>query len=142
MFMLDIFSSKGLTFRNPTAISWNIVSIDSSTTSTERNTLDAFVSANFINMKFIKFDSATIGSLTNKVVEVKATVTNFLGKTGSGTILVNFSNTKKIIIEGLYSSYLLVDNEDQRLFLTVKLPYCSGDNRATLLQQEESISIW
>lgn len=140
-FVLDIFSSKGLTMRKPKSIVWNVVSIDTLTTSAERNTLDAYVNSNFANMKFVSFDQVRIASLASKIVEIKAAATNFLDETGDSNVIVTFLNVKKIVIEGLYPSYLLVDNEDQKLFLSARIPYCSGENRQTILDQEKNLVI-
>lgn len=138
-FILDIFSSKGITARNPSSIAWEVVSIDTSTTSTERNTLHSYVSANFINMKYVKLNETSVSGLVNKVVEFKATITNFLGHSGSSTIIVTFENTQKIMIQGLFSSYNLIDYEDNKMFLSARIPYCTGDNRTVILADEAAV---
>jgi hypothetical protein len=132
-FILDIFSSKGITARDSSSITWDVVSIDAATTSAERNTLHSYVSANFINMKFIKLNETSVAGLSGKVVEFRATITNFLGHSSSSTILVTFANSKKIMMQGLFSSYNMVDYEDNKMFLSARIPYCSGDNKAAIL---------
>ena len=99
------------------------------------------MSSSFSNKKYIELDSTTVSSLAGKAVEFKVTVTNFLGKSSYSTTLINFLNSKRIILDGLYSTYTLLDNQDQKLFLTGSIPYCSGNDRAAILSQERSITI-
>jgi len=122
-YVLDIFSTIGLSARNPTSITWNINSVDSDTFSAEKVTLDSFVNTNFANMKYVMFDQAKVASLSGKVVEFTVTIVNFLGQSNTETTVVTFSSTKLIIVDGLSHSYRLFDNEDNKLFLSTRIPY-------------------
>jgi hypothetical protein len=121
-FFLDIFSSKGLTYRNPTSVTWNVLSVASITTSAQRNSLNSMVSANFANMRHVKFDEATIATLANKSVEFRVTATNFLGKSGTKDVLIYFLNTKKIVLDGYHPNYVLLANVDQKFYLSAYIP--------------------
>ena len=142
-FMLDIFSSKGITARNPKSIVWNVLSISSITTSPEKISLDTMINTQFSNMKYMKFDSTSIASVSGKKVEIQVNVTNFLNQSTSQIVLVNFLSTKTLILEGVFSNYELVQNQDQILFVSAQIPFCSGDDKNTIkLQQENLIIKW
>lgn len=138
-FILDIFASKGLTSRNPTSIIWTVESIDSVTSSALKTSLNSTVYTSFNGKKYVELNQTTVSSLEGKLVEFKVSVTNFLGKTSTKNILISFLSTKKIVLEGLYSSYSLYDNQDQKLFLSAKIPYCTGDDKVSIYTQEQSI---
>ena len=140
-FVLDILNSKGLTNRNLSAISWNVLSINSITTSTEKDSLNSYLSTNYSGLKYIRFDSSTVLGLAGKTVEISVSITNFLGQSSSKSVLVNFLSSKTIVIEGLFTSYSLSENEDHMFYLSTKIPYWNGENTATILSQEQAISI-
>ena len=140
-FILDILNSKGLTNRNLSSVTWSILSIDSITTSVEKDSLNSYLSSNFANLKYIKFDYSTISSLAGKTLEISVSLTNFLSQTSSKSVLVNFLSTKEIILDGLFSSYSLSENVDQIFHLSTRIPICSGENAQTIKSQEQSISV-
>lgn len=139
--MLDIFSSKGITSRNPKSIVWNVLSVSSITTSPEKVSLDTMVNTQFSNLKFMKLNSASIASVSGKKVEIQVTITNFLNKSASQTVLVNFLSTKSLILEGVFSKYELVQNKDQAIFASARIPLCSGDDKSTYKSQQDNIQI-
>jgi len=99
------------------------------------------VNANYANKKYIRLNNTTVSGLQDKVVEFKVTLTNFLGISGSSTVIVTFITTKKIIIDGLFSTYFMIDNVDNKLFLSASLPYCPADDRQVILNTEKNLTI-
>lgn len=140
-FTLDIFDSKGLTERNPISVTWNVLSVNALTTSAQKVALNALVNTNFANLKYIKFNETTIASLAGSPVEIKVTVTNFFSQTSNKTIIITFLAEKRIVLEGLYSSYTLFPDVDQNFFVTARIPSCSGDNLTDVLEEERNLIV-
>jgi hypothetical protein len=68
-------------------------------------------------------------------------VTNFFNLADTNTILLTFSSSKLLILEGFHSYFLLADNEVNMFYLSAKIPYCLGDDKAVLLAHEKTITI-
>lgn len=140
-FVLDIIESKGMTSRNLQSVSWTVLSVAALTTSTLRNTLNTLVSTSFSNLKYVKFDKATISSVAGKVVEIKVNATNFLSKSANKTITLDFLSYKKIIIEGIYATYYLVADHENKFFVSARIPTCDGDNVDELMIEERAVTL-
>ena len=138
-FLVDMFDSKGMTSRNAQSIAWNILSVNALTSSATKIALDSHINTNFANLRYVKFDQSAINNVTGTPVELKVNATNFLGKSSSETIEIKFLSYKKIVLEGIHSTYSLQTELDNKFFISAKIPVCSGDDMTALISQERSI---
>ena len=59
----------------------------------EKIALDTMINSQFANTKYITLDKTSISSVSGKKVEIQVQVTNFLNKSTTTKILVNFLTT-------------------------------------------------
>lgn len=150
-FFLDILSSKGMTYRIPQSITWNVLAVNSITTSAEKVSLDTLVNTNFANLNYMKLDYATIANYTGKKVEFQVSVVNFLGNSDTKSLTVSMLGnfylsyyliaSKRLIIDGFHSTYMLMENQVHNFYVSARIPVCTTDNAQTIASVEKNLTV-
>jgi len=82
--------SDGITNRNPLSVTWNVLSVDSITTSAEKVALDTLINTQFSNLRSITLNETTIQTYQGKIIEIQVSIQNFLGNSGTNSLKVKF----------------------------------------------------
>ena len=77
-----------MTNRNPQSVTWDVLSVDSITTSAEKIALATHINTKFANMRSITLDQDTIQNMEGKTVEIQASITNFFGKSNTNSLIL------------------------------------------------------
>ena len=82
--------SDGITNRNPLSVTWNVLSVDSITTSAEKVALDTLINTQFSNLRSMTLNETTIQTYQGKIIEIQVSIQNFLGNSGTNSLKVKF----------------------------------------------------
>lgn len=122
-----MFFSRGFTKRQVQTV-WTIQSFIPSNPSLQQDIANGPIT-NAQNQQYLYFSSSDIESLAGYTLRISATVTNFLGNSGTNYTTIEFSQTKKLQIFDLQDVYTFNPLVNNTLYPRLRIPYCSSEDK-------------